>query len=73
MTTDSHLLEAASPDPVESLNASQKEALIRAVAKIVALGERTGVSTDEMIQLLQSGFTVGELLDYLTARSGDVS
>lgn len=46
---------------------AQKEALERAVAKVVALGAQVGVSADQMILLLQSGFTVGELLDYLEA------
>jgi hypothetical protein len=73
MTTELHLLAAVSPDPVESLTPAQKEALQRAVAKIVALGAQVGVSTDQMILLLQSGLTVGELLEYLAARSGDVA
>jgi hypothetical protein len=73
MTTDLHLLAALSHDPGEPLTCSQKEALQRAVAKIVALGAELGVSRDEMIQLLQSGLTVGELLAYLAARSGEVA
>ena len=47
----------------------QKEALRRAVIKVVASGERVGVSADEMIELLKSGLTVGELLGYLAART----
>jgi hypothetical protein len=46
----------------------QKDALQRAVNKVVASGERVGVSADEMIELLKSGLTVGELLEYLAAR-----
>jgi hypothetical protein len=72
MSIDLNLLAAASPDPVESLTPAQKEALQRAVAKIVALGAQTGVSPDQMIQLLKSGLTVGELLEYLASRSGEV-
>jgi hypothetical protein len=47
----------------------QKDALRRAVIKVVASGERVGVSADEMIELLESGLTVGELLEYVAART----
>ncbi|MBZ5663326.1 MAG: hypothetical protein LAO30_01870 [Acidobacteriia bacterium] len=73
MGIDLNLLAAASHDPVESLTPEQKEALQRAVAKIVALGAQTGVTPDQMIELLKSGLTVGELLEYLAARSGEVA
>jgi hypothetical protein len=73
MSIDPNLLAAASHDPVESLTPQQMEALQRAVAKIVALGAETGVSPDQMIQLLKSGLTVGELLEYLASRSGEVA
>ena len=56
----------------------QKEALRRALTKVVASGEKVGVSADEMIALLKAGFTVGELLEYLAvrtlkSRTGDVA
>ena len=73
MTTELHLPAAVSRDLAESLSLAQREALQRAVAKVVALGAQVGVSADQMIQLLQSGMTVGELLEFLTARSGDVA
>jgi hypothetical protein len=73
MTTEPHLSPAASPDPAEPLTLAQKEALRRAVTKVVALGEQVGVSADQMILLLQSGLSVGELLDVLAARSGEVA
>jgi hypothetical protein len=73
MAIDLNLLAAASHDSVESLTLEQKEALQRAVAKIVALGAQTGVSPDQMIELLKSGLTVGELLEYLSSRSGEVA
>ena len=73
MSIDLNLLAAVSHDFVESLTAAQKEALHSAVAKIVALGAQTGVSPDQMIQLLKSGLTVGELLEYLASRSGEVA
>ncbi len=73
MTTELRLSSAASHDPTEALTETQKEALQSAVAKVVALGARVGVSADQMILLLQSGLTVGELLDYLAARTGDVA
>ncbi|MGA2425398.1 MAG: hypothetical protein ABSG07_15450 [Terriglobales bacterium] len=73
MTTELHLPAARSHDPGEPLTLAQKEALQRAVAKVVALGEQVGVSAEEMILLLQSGLSVGELLEVLAARSGEVA
>jgi len=63
---------AADGDP-ESLTLAQAQILERAVAKIVLLGEQVGVSVDQMILLLGSGFTVGELIEYLVDRSGQLS
>jgi hypothetical protein len=51
----------------------RKEALQRAVTKIVGLGAHVGVNADPMILLLESGLAVGELLEYLAARSGEVA
>jgi hypothetical protein len=65
--TTMRLSSAARHDSTESIPLAQKEALERAVAKVVALGTQVGVSADQMILLLQSGFSVGELLDYLEA------
>jgi hypothetical protein len=73
MTTELHLAAAVSRGLAESLTLAQNEALQRAVAKMVALGAKVGVSADQMIQLLQSGMTVEELLEFLTARSGEVA
>ncbi len=73
MTTELRLFSAASHDPTEPLTLAQTEALQRAVAKVVALGAQVGVSADQMILLLQSGLTVGELLEYLAARTGEVA
>jgi hypothetical protein len=73
MTIELHLTAAMSRDQAEPLTLAQKEALQRAVAKVVALGAQVGVSADQMIQLLQSGLTVGELLEYLSARAGEVA
>ncbi len=73
MSIELHLTAAMSRDQAEPLTVAQKEALQRAVAKVVALGAQVGVSADQMIQLLQSGLTVGELLEYLTARTGEVA
>jgi len=57
-------------DLAESLNIGQQEVLERAVGKMVLLGKQVGVSLDQMIQLLESGLTVVELLEYLAARNG---
>jgi hypothetical protein len=40
---------------------------------VVELGAQTGVTADEMMHLLNSGLSVGELLVYLAARSGEVA
>ena len=60
-------------DPHQDLTGQQTETLRRAVAKLVLLGERAGVSIDQMILLLDSGLTLGELLDYVTHRSESVA
>jgi len=73
MTTQLHLVAALSNSLTEPLTVSQKEALQRAVTKIVALGALAGLNADQMILLLESGLTVGELLEYLAARSGEVA
>jgi len=41
------------------------EVLERALAKVVEVGARVGVSPDQMIDLLNAGLTVGELLEYV--------
>jgi hypothetical protein len=73
MLTQTQLTAAASGNFAESLTIAQKEALQCAVAKIVAFGAQVGVSAEEMIQMLQSGLTVGELLQYLASRTGEVA
>jgi len=72
VTLEQDLTAAASRD-LEPLTPAQKETLQRAVAKVVALGAQTGVTAEEMIQLLKSGLTVGELLEYLAAHCGEVA
>ena len=73
MRAELYLSAVLSHDLTESLSCAQKEMLQRAVTKIVALGEQVGVSADQMVELLQAGLTVGELLQYLTERSRAVS
>ena len=58
---------------VTSLTFAEREILERAVAKVVLLGEQVGVSVEQMILLLESGLTVGELVEYLVDRSGQAS
>jgi hypothetical protein len=60
------------PASAQPLTFVQQEVLERAVAKTVLIGELVGVSADQMILLLNSGLTVGELLDYLGARTRQV-
>ena len=73
MATEQHSLGDINQGRVEALTTAQEETLRRAVAKVVELGAQTGVTTDEMIHLLDSGLNVGELLEYLAARSGEVA
>jgi hypothetical protein len=73
MTIERDLTTAMNRDLAEPLTVAQKEALQRAVAKVVALGAQVGVSADQMIALLQSGLTVRELLEVLAARAGEVA
>jgi hypothetical protein len=73
MTTDTQLTAGAGGGPGESLTMAQKEALECAVAKIVAFGVQVGVSSEQMIQMLQSGLTVGEPWQYLASRTGEVA
>jgi hypothetical protein len=55
MTTELNLIAALSHNLAEPLTVTQKEALQRAVTKIVALGAHVGVNADQMILLLESG------------------
>ena len=55
-------------DNRKPLTLAQQRVLERAVAKVVLIGAEVGVSADQMILLLQSGFTVRELLEYLAAQ-----
>jgi hypothetical protein len=64
-----HSISEFHPRSAEPLTFAQQTVLERAVAKIVLLGELVGVSADQMILLLDSGLTVGELLDYLGVRT----
>jgi hypothetical protein len=71
--TETPLTPAPSRGEFEPLTSAQKEALERAVVKVVALGAQVGVSADQMIELLKSGLTVRELLEYLAGRTGEVA
>jgi hypothetical protein len=71
--TETPLAPAPSRGESEPLTSAQKEALQRAVVKVVALGAQVGVSADQMIELLKSGLTVRELLEYLAGRTGEVA
>ena len=46
----------------------QHAVLERAVAKVVVLGKQRGISPEQMIQMLEDGLTVPELLEYLLSR-----
>lgn len=63
--TDLRFFVNASSDSSDQVSLEQREVLERALAKIVLLGARVGVSTDQMIALLESGMTVRQLVEYL--------
>jgi hypothetical protein len=44
--------------------------LQRALEKMVRFGEQVGISPEEMIQLLECGMTVTQLLQYLSSKAG---
>ena len=67
-----HSISEIRPHSSEPLTYAQQEVLERAVAKIVLIGELVGVSAYQMILLLNSGLTVGELLEYLGTRTRQV-
>ena len=68
--TEIRFVSGISEDHSGAQALEQQEVLRRAVAKVVMLGEQVGVSTDQMISLLEEGLTVRELLEYLVIRSG---
>lgn len=68
-----HSISEVRPHRAEPLNFSQRAVLERAVAKVVLIGELAGISADQMILLLESGLTVGELLEYLGQRTRQVT
>jgi hypothetical protein len=57
----------AGRDLAGALAFHEQEVLERAVAKVVYLGESVGVDTDQMIEMLDHGMTVRELLEYLAS------
>ncbi len=71
--TDMRLVPEMLTDWAGPLARDQQEVLKRAVAKMVMLGEQVGVSTDQMILLLDSGLTVRELLEYLLSQKTDLA
>jgi hypothetical protein len=73
MGAENHPTAATNGDWDERLSLEQKQILQSAVAKIVSYGESVGVSANQIAELLSSGFTVRELLDYLAARTTEVA
>jgi hypothetical protein len=68
---DLHFNSNADCDPSESLPRSEKEILERALAKLVLAGEQVGIDAAQMIQLLDDGMTVKELLELVLAMTGE--
>jgi len=71
--TDMRSIASSTYDSTGPTMLPQKAVLERAVAKVILLGEQVGVTTDQMILLLNSGLTVGELLEYLAMRAGNAA
>lgn len=57
--------DSPSPEQAGTPTTNEEEVLTRALAKVVVLGEEIGVTTDQMIRMLDSGMSVRELLEYL--------
>jgi hypothetical protein len=76
MSTKLHLAEPLiqNSEPVRPppVMPPEKEAPQQTIAKFVALGELVGVNASQMILLLHSGLTVGELLEVLAGRISKV-
>jgi hypothetical protein len=70
--TDMRFVLNASCDSSDPPTIAQREVLERALAKLVLAGARAGVSTDDMIGLLESGMSVNELLEYVLTLAADV-
>jgi hypothetical protein len=66
--TDLQFASYPNRDSSEAQSVHQQQVLKRAVTKLVVYGERVGISTDQMIQMLGAGLTVGELLEYVLSR-----
>ena len=70
--TEMRFLLSASCDSFDPPTIAQMEVLERALAKLVLVGERAGIGMDEMIELLESGMSVWQLLEYVFTRAADV-
>ena len=53
----------------DELTQEQVEILEVAVEKLVRAGEQAGITTEEMIGLLDSGIDIRELLDYIASKT----
>ncbi|MBI3474330.1 MAG: hypothetical protein HY010_01260 [Acidobacteria bacterium] len=58
---------------VETPTLTDQEVLERAITKLVLLGKQVGVSAEQMIDMLESGLSVVELVEYLAARTSPSS
>ena len=52
---------------------ADQEVLERAITKLVLLGKQVGVSAEQMIEMLEGGLSVVELVEYLASRNGNSS
>ena len=52
---------------------ADQEVLERAITKLVLLGRQVGVSPEQMIEMLEGGLSVVELVEYLAGRSNQAS
>jgi len=58
--------------PCEDFVEKDRLLLEQAVEKVVRFGQQVGVTPEEMIRLLDSGISIGELLGFLASRTSGV-
>ncbi len=63
--TNFHLFPRASCDSSDPDSCQPRDVRAGAVAKMVQMGAKVGVTADTMIELLDAGMTVEELLEYV--------
>jgi hypothetical protein len=66
--TNFHFFPRASCDSSDPDSCQPRDVRAGAVAKMVQMGAKVGVTADTMIELLDAGMSVEELLEYVLSR-----